>query len=79
MTFESNKNEKTVNKLIKGKDYREEVVTSINAVFLDFTVGFFKKIVEAKMNDEGITLDWYKKYFINGDNFSPEEAASMPV
>lgn len=75
MTFENEVIVSTVNRLIKGEDYREEVVKSINAVFLDFTINFFKKIVEAKMNDEGITLEWYKKYFINSSNFSADEAA----
>lgn len=75
MTFENAVIVSTVNRLIKGEDYRDEVIKSINAVFLDFTINFFKKIVEAKMNDEGITLDWYKKYFINSENFSADEAA----
>lgn len=75
MTFENSVIEGTINRLIKGEDYREEVIKSINAVFLDFTIDFFKKIVEAKMNSEGITLDWYKKYFINDSNFSADEAA----
>lgn len=75
MTFENEVIISTVNRLIKGEDYREEVVNSINLVFLDFTIDFFKQIVQAKMNDEGITLDWYKKYFINSDNFSADEAA----
>lgn len=75
MTFENDIIESTVNRLLNGDDYREEVVKSINAVFLDFTINFFKKIVEAKMNDEGITLEWYKKYFILGNNFSADEAA----
>ncbi|WP_317366328.1 CfrBI family restriction endonuclease [uncultured Tyzzerella sp.] len=75
ITFQNEVVEKTVDRLLKGDDYREEVVNSINAVFFDFTLDFFKKIVEAKMSDETITLEWYKKYFINGDSFSPEEAA----
>lgn len=75
MTFENEVIVNTVNKLLTGKDYREEIVRSINAVFLDFTIDFFKKIVSAKINSESITLDWYKKYFITSDNFSPEEAA----
>ncbi len=75
MTFESNVIERTVEKLIDGKDYREEVIRSINAVFLDYTVKFFKQIVYAKLNAEDITLDWYKKYFINTENFPAEEAA----
>ena len=75
MTFENDVILGTVNKLLKGEDYREEIVKSINAVFLDFTIDFFKKIVAAKINDEGITLEWYKKYFINSGNFSADEAA----
>ena len=75
MTFENNVIEGTINRLIRGEDYREEVIKSINAVFLDFTIEFFKKIVDAKMNSEGITLEWYKKYFINDVNFSADEAA----
>ncbi len=75
MTFETEVINSTVNKLINGKDYREEVIRSINAVFMDFTINFFKEIVKAKMNSEGITLDWYKKYFINSCNFTADEAA----
>lgn len=75
MTFENEVIEKTIEKLIAGQDYREEVIRSINAVFLDFTIDFFKKIVAAKMDCEDITLDWYKKYFITSDKFSADEAA----
>ena len=50
----------TVDKLINGKDYREEVINAIN-------VEFFKKILSAKMNDTNINLDWYKNNFINND------------
>lgn len=75
MTFENEVIEKTIQKLIHGQDYREEVIRSINAVFLDFTIDFFKKIVFAKINAEDITLDWYKKYFITSTNFTPDEAA----
>ena len=75
MTFQNEVIVKTVERLLKGEDYREEIVNSINAVFFDFTIEFFKNIVEAKMNDRGITLDWYKKYFINSDYFSADEAA----
>ena len=75
MTFANEIISNTIEKLIKGQDYREEVIKSINAVFLDFTVDFFKKIVQAKMSDERITLDWYKENFINSDEYSADEAA----
>lgn len=52
-------------KLLNGKDYRIEIVTLINAEFLQYIVDFFKKIVEAKSRNKNINLDWYKKEFLN--------------
>ena len=54
-----------IKKLLKGKDYRIEVVSLINAEFLQFSIDFFKKIVEAKLNNEDITSNWYKNEFLN--------------
>lgn len=51
--------QQTIDKLISGKDYREEVINAINIEFLDFALEFFKKILNAKMNDTNINLDWY--------------------
>lgn len=65
----------TVNKLINGKDYREEVINAINVEFLDFALEFFKKILKAKMNDTNINLTWYKKNFINSNEIKPDDAA----
>ena len=54
-----------IRKLLKGEDYRIEVVTLINAEFLQFAIDFFKKIVDAKLKNKNITVDWYKKEFLN--------------
>ena len=54
-----------IRKLLKGEDYRIEVVTLINAEFLQFAIDFFKKIVEAKLRSKSITSDWYKEAFLN--------------
>jgi hypothetical protein len=50
---------------MKGLDYRIEIVTLINAEFLQYVVDFFKKIVEAKLKYKNITVDWYKKEFLD--------------
>ena len=63
-----------IKKLLKGEDYRIEVVTLINAGFLQFAVDFFKKIVNAKLKNKGITADWYKKEFLN-PNLSARDIA----
>jgi len=54
-----------IKKLLKGKDYRIEVVVLINAEFLQFAIDFFKKVVDAKLKSKNITVDWYKKEFLN--------------
>ncbi|TLD81256.1 CfrBI family restriction endonuclease [Helicobacter sp. MIT 11-5569] len=66
---------KTIEKLLKGQDYREEVINAINLEFLDFALDFFKQILEAKINDTNINLQWYKKHFINNSKIEPNEAA----
>ncbi|MCS7092289.1 MAG: CfrBI family restriction endonuclease [Patescibacteria group bacterium] len=54
-----------IKRLLRGEDYRIEVVTLINAEFLQFAVDFFKRIVDAKLKSQHITVDWYKKEFLS--------------
>src|SRR3989338_9011274 len=56
-----------IRKLLKGEDYRIEVVTLINTEFLRFALDFFKKVIDAKLKNKDITVDWYKKEFLNPD------------
>lgn len=63
-----------IKKLINGEDYRIEIVTLINAEFLQYTIDFFKRIIDAKLKNKDISVDWYKKEFLN-KNLSAEEIA----
>ena len=63
-----------IKKLMKGEDYRIEIVTLINAEFLQYTIDFFKKIIDAKLKNKDITIDWYKKEFLN-KNLPAEDIA----
>lgn len=56
---------KIIKKLLKGEDYRIEVVTLIDAEFLQFSLEFFKKVIDAKLKSQKITPDWYKEEFLN--------------
>jgi hypothetical protein len=56
--------QKVITKLITGQNYRVEILALINAEFLQYVIGFFQRIVEAKLKNESITGDWYKKEFI---------------
>ncbi len=54
-----------ISRVIRSKDYRIEIVNMINAEFLQFVVDFFKKVVNAKLQSDSITIDWYKAAFMN--------------
>lgn len=58
---------KIITKLIHSDDYRIEVITLINAEFLQYAIDFFKKIVAAKLANKDINIDWYKKEFLSQD------------
>lgn len=60
--------------VIKSQDYRIEIVNLINAEFLQFAVNFFKRIVEAKLNSQSITIEWYKEAFMC-ENLPSDEIA----
>lgn len=75
MTFKHQVIDNTIEKLLKGEDYREDIVNTINAEFFDFTIKFFKKIVFAKLDSQEISLEWYSKNFINNTNIDPAESA----
>ncbi len=61
-------------RLLGGLDYRIEVVALINAEFLQFAIEFFKKVAEAKFDNEDITVDWYKGTFLDSSLASDEIA-----
>ena len=59
---------------MKGDDYRIEVVTLLNAEFLQFAIEFFKKLIAAKLKSKDITIDWYKAAFLNSNLTAKEYA-----
>ena len=75
MTFDKIAVKQILLRLLKGEDYRGEVLNIINADFLDFALQFFKDVAEAKLQNEELTDDWYKKYFIQNPDLTKEEVA----
>lgn len=65
MTVKNHVVKNIVTRVIKSQDYRIEVVNLLNAEFLQFTVDFFKRVVEAKLASKDITIDWYKSVFLS--------------
>lgn len=65
MTLKDQVVKNIVSRVLKSKDYRIEIVNLINAEFLQFAVDFFKKVCEAKLNSDNITIDWYKEAFLD--------------
>lgn len=74
MTLTDSVTQRIITKLIKGQDYRIEIVTLIDAEFLQYVIDFFKRIVDAKLKNQNVTLDWYKKELLD-PNLSPDDIA----
>ena len=64
-----------IKKLINSEDYRIEVINLINAEFLQFTIDFFKKVAETKLNSKNVTIDWYKEKFLLDPQLSSKDIA----
>lgn len=65
MTLTEQVTKNIIKRLLKGEDYRIEVVALINAEFLQFAIEFFKKVAQAKFDSVEIDGDWYKNAFLN--------------
>ncbi len=65
-------NQNIISKLINGENYRTEIIALIDAQFLQYVIDFFKRIVEAKLKNKDVTVDWYKKELLRSD-LSKEE------
>jgi len=65
MTLTDNVTRKIIYNLINGQDYRIEIITLLDATFLEYAIEFFKKVVDAKLKNENITVDWYKRELLD--------------
>lgn len=69
--------QKMLKQLYKGEDHRTEVLSLINAEFLDFTVSFLKDIINAKIEGQDLKdEDWYKAHFINDITLDKDNIAN---
>lgn len=64
-----------IRKLLAGQDYRSEVLTLINAEFLQYVIDFFKRVARAKADNKDVTVDWYKKELLHAESLSKEDVA----
>jgi hypothetical protein len=74
MTINNHITKRIVEHVIKSEDYRIEIVNLINGEFLQFAIDFFKNVAIAKLDSQDITIEWYKKTFLN-TNLSKEDFA----
>ena len=54
-----------IRKLLAGEDYRAEIVALIDAEFLQYVIDFFGRVVDAKLQNHAVTVDWYREEFLN--------------
>lgn len=61
-----------IRRLLKGEDYRTEILALINADFLQYAIDFFKRVASAKLDNQNITEEWYRKEFL-GDHLPTDD------
>ena len=66
---------KIIFQLVSGQDYRMEVLSLINSSFLQHTIDFFKTVIDAKIENKDLTLDWYRSNFVSNPNIEAKERA----
>ncbi len=74
MTLTEQVTKNIIKRLLKGEDYRIEIIALINAEFLQFAIDFFKQVAQAKIDNIEISGDWYKRTFLNASLPSDEIA-----
>lgn len=65
-----------IRKLLNNESHRTVVQEILDEEFLRFSIDFFKKIVDSKMNDDKIDMNWYKENFLNDNNLKKEDVAT---
>lgn len=66
---------RTIERLLNGENYRPEILSLIDAEFLDFVIAFFRRIVEAKLRQQAVTADWYRHEFLEDSDMDTEAIA----
>ena len=55
----------TIRAILKGEDHRGITLELINKEFIQDAIEFFKQIVNAKLDNQSISMDWYKDTFLS--------------
>jgi hypothetical protein len=63
-----------IRKLLHGEDYRSEIIRLIDAEFLQYVIDFFRKVIDAKLKHQMLSINWYKQEFLKDDLPSDELA-----
>lgn len=59
--------------LLKNEDHRKVVWALINSQFLEYAINFFIKVAEARLRNQSIDGDWYKREFVTSNDISTND------
>lgn len=65
MTISEKITRQIISDIIKSQDHRLAILEIINKEFMAFAIDFFKEVANAKLEDEEININWYKKHFLD--------------
>lgn len=56
-----------VRRCVRGSDHRDIIVDLIDAIFVSDVITFFEQIISTKIHGGTITVDLYKKHFLDAE------------
>lgn len=59
--------------LLRNEDHRKTVWALINAQFLEYAIEFFMKVADAKIRNQAINGDWYKREFVTNEKLTSSD------
>lgn len=59
--------------LLRNEDHRKTVWALINAQFLEYAIEFFMKVADAKIRNQSINGDWYKREFVTNEKLTSSD------
>ncbi len=65
--------QRIITKILQSRDYRKEILTIIDASFLNYCIDFFGRIAQAKLNNAEIDTDWYRREFITKEGLKIDD------
>lgn len=64
-----------IRRILTGQDHRDILVDTIDALFVSDVMQFFEQVIQAKLRQEPISINWYRRHFLDTAKFGKDDIA----